>query len=323
MLDPNPDNYYLWIWINEADLNSGFIHAGNKTLTLIDTTPDFYVLAYFDPSGSEGTLYYSINSNILQMTYDTIIIDGESIYSSTVLIATGTGESNVPAQNQECYIKQYITNPAGQPLRGTTYQPPYYSKGGDKYSRAEWKCTASASWDANHITGRQYNYVEIDSGPHKPGLPPLGRGIAQAWAWVRGPNGGSFSCSQSGTYRIEMSVRLNGATQVSIVNAAWMGSGYASGKNILTGYLYDSGTGYLAGSLERTLFSGSAVPSNWRTWNNEMTTISFNVNLYSGHSYYFKTQLYAEFRAGHVLFGAGYALTGLEAKLLSVTITRL
>lgn len=326
-LNQNSENYYVWIWINEEDLVKDTVYAADKTLTLTETMPDFYVFTYISPE-ARGTWYYNKNSLILEKTTDVIVLDGKSVSLNTVLTDLGSYMDHDEVSKQTEQTEYNITINDGlvhqTNFLGTTYSPPYYSKGGDDYSKAEWKCRASASWDANHATGRQYNYGAVDSGPHVPGWGLWGRGIAQSWAWVKGPSGGKFSCAQSGTYKVEMSARLNGASQISIVDAFILGSGSASGKNVLTGYLYDWDTGYTAGSLTKTLWEGTAstlVPTLFRTWGNEMTTISFNVNLYSGHQYYFKTQLYAEFRAGHVGLGAGLAETGLEAKLLSVEIT--
>lgn len=322
MLNQNSNEYYLWIWIDLNDLADGIVHAADKNLTLVETTPDYYILTYNDQSGIEGTLYYERSSLILEQTNDIVIINGERTYSTTIFASSGFEqyETKTPEEDTNSFLDGTI--PLGAPILAS-YYPPYYSSGGDKYSTAEYKCTASASWDASYITGRHYNYGTVNSGPQVPGPGAWGRGIAQSWAWVRGPNIGKFICVSSGTYKIEMSIKLNGASQVSIVMAGWSGTGSASGKNVLTGYLYDYQTGYTAGSLTKTLWEGSAVPSNFRTWTNEMTTISFNAVLYSGHFYYFKTLLYAEFRAGHFLFGAGFALTGLEAKLLSVKTTKL
>jgi hypothetical protein len=321
-LNQDSNEYYLWIWIDLNDLTDGVVHAADKTLTLVETTPEYYIFTYSDQSGCKGELYYDRSSLILQQTNDIVFYNGEWTHSKTEFVSSGYEKYEIKTLDISLRYHEDNIIPPGSPTL-STYYPPYYSKGGDKYSKAEWKCTASASWDASYITGRHYNYGEVNSGFHIPGPGAWGRGITQSWAWVKGPSGGKFSCSQSGTYKIDMSVRLNGASQVSIVNAGWLGSGSASGKNHLTGYLYDYDTGYTAGSLKKVLWEGSAVPSNFRTWNNEMTTISFNVYLYTGHKYYFKTLLYDEFRAGHILFGAGYALTGLEAKLLSVKVTKL
>ena len=49
-------------------------------------------------------------------------------------------------------------------------------------------------------------------------------------------------------------------------------------------------------------------------------TVTFNVYLYGGRSYYFKTELYDEFRAGHILLGVGYAKTSLQTLLLHVEV---
>ena len=322
LLNQNSKDYYLWIWIDLNDIADGIVHAADKILNLVETTPDYYIFTYVDESGIEGTLYYGRNSLLLEQTNDFVLINGEQRFSSTVFVSSGFEEQEIISSEEKTNSFLDDNEPHSAPVL-TTYSPPYSSSGGDKYSKAEYKCEATASWDASYITGRQYNYGKVNSGPQVPGFGAWGRGIAQSWAWVYGPSGGKFICISSGTYKIEMSVKLNGASQVSIVNAGWLGTGSASGKNVLTGYLYDYQTGYIAGSLTKTLWEGSAVPSNFRTWNNEMTTISFNSPLYIGHFYYFKTQLYAEFRAGHALLGAGFALTGLEAKLLSVKVTKL
>ncbi len=318
IISPNFGEYFLWLWINEDDLLKSIINVGDKSLTLIDTTSNYYTFTYSEPSGSYGTLYYDKDSLMLSHADDIVTTNDVEKCSSITL--SDTGYQRLNSENiQSNVVKDLDDSNDGFYTLSTTYSPPYYSNWGDEYHNSEFKCTSTASWSSD-IFGKHYNYGEVNSGSHIPGSLPLGRGIAQSWAWVIGPGSGMYTCSQSGTYKVEMDFTLDGASQVSIVNAGWMGSGSASGKNTLTVDIRDYDTGYLAGSNTVTLFEGSAVPTMFKTWNNEHKTIRLNVNFYSGHSYDFKTELYAEFRAGHVLLGAGYALTGLEARLTEVRI---
>jgi hypothetical protein len=319
IISPNFGEYFLWIWINEDDLLKPVIQCGDKSLTLIETTSNYYIFTYSESSGSYGTLYYDKDSLMLSRADDVITTNEVEKYSSITLSDTGYEQLNSENIQNNVLNDLDDSNDGFYTLSTTTYSPPYYGSGGHKYHNSEFRCIATASWFSS-IFSIHYNYGEVDSGPHIPGLFPLGRGIAQSWAWVIGPGGGMYTCSQSGTYKVEMDFTLDGASQVSIVNAGWMGSGSASGKNTLTVDIRDYDTGYLAGSKTVTLFEESAMPTMFKTWNNKHKTISLNVNFYSGHSYDFLTELYAEFRAGHVWLGAGFALTGLEAQLTEVRI---
>lgn len=307
-LNPASDNY-LWIWITPADLTKDSIQASDKTLTITETTPTYYILTYHDAAGNQGSLYYNRNTLILEKTIDHV----QDKCLSTQLISTGlTTDEGTNTQNPVQAGQVSSPSPDIHTLGTTTYYPPYYSAYGDKYSYSEGPCNARASWSASYTTGAQYNYCWVDSSGF------LSRGIAQSWAWVTGPSGGKFSCTKSGAYQIKMQVNLYGATYMFIINAGWAGTGYAAGKNILYGYLYDYDTGYIAGTTTNTLFDGSAVPTNYRVWNNVPVTLTYNVNLFSGHRYYFKTLIYGEFRAGSIGIGGAHSETGLTATLQNV-----
>ena len=269
--------YYLWIWINKEDLSKPFIYAADKKLSLVETTPDYYVFSYSDESG-KGVFYYSRNSLTLVEAQDMILINGEQVSISTMLI--DPNEKRVfDEDNTISYIDHdtnddngYIAGSQSGSLENTNtgfYPPPYFAHGGYKYAKAEFSCTANANWNANCYLGLHYNYGEVNSNMGVwPNL-PIGRGITQSWAWVKGPYGGNFTCTASGNYKVKMTFQLDGASQVSMVDAGWAGSGAASGKNILKCYLYDYETSYIAGSKIKTLFDVSVTPTMFKVWDKE------------------------------------------------------
>ena len=352
MLGTSQEDFYAWLWINEEDLSDGIVQAGNKNLTLIETTPEYYVLHYYESSGAEGALYYNASSLILEQTYDTLVIDGDEFQSSTVLVGSGTiSESDISvvseevdvieqdnnpnsnnqeilnnpslsAQGEEVYIQDYSNGPG--PLGSYLFNPPYKNGGGYDDHRGEFGCCVhDASWSAIYYIGRMYNYGEVVAGTSC-GLfmPPWGRGIAESSAWITGPGiFGKFNVGTSDNYKIEMRFRLYGAAETSAVWALWLGSGYAESKIVLTCYLYEYDTSYIAGSKTEELYRASSSPAFVKSWDNEWITVSFNAHLYKDKSYYFKAKLYTEHKAGFILFGGATALSGLEAQLAYVSVS--
>lgn len=322
---PEWRDYYAWTWINEDDTYGGTVYAADKELYLFDTTPDFYVFNYSEASGSNGLVYYDIDTLMLVKTEDNIVIENDTIENNLMFSTEGYdytigGHFEDPVNisqsvnmTQEELISHY------EHSSSQIFFPPYYTASGDKYTWKQFISQVGADWEA-YASGYIWGYGETFAGPI------IGRAIAQSWSWIRGPGGiGRFSPNSNGNYKITLNFIIDGVAETSISLPSWLGSGRAHGDIDLTGILYEYGTGYIVKEKTKVLYEARAPPILWnyQSWDEEVHQISFNGNLYSNKWYFFEGELYQEHRAGALFFAVAGTESSMEAFLVLVAVTKL